>query len=158
MITEKYINAAVNHCIKDLADFPEDSINRFFCDLQLIHIDIENKILEYSMTVPDKSKNRIGSAHGGYQAGLMDEIMGWGLHIFAARPEYVATTSEMSFNCLKAMYPGDKIVVKTYVLHSGKRTGVTRCEIFRGSDLCAVATENWAVLNQGKEWVKNESV
>ena len=111
---------------------------------------IEEQWVEYRVVMPEEARNVIGTIHGGYIAAIADEAMAITVLALDNNPDYTVTTMDMQFNTLKAMHVGEEIIIRCYVDHIGKRSAVSNCSFFRGSELCAMATETFARLKSEK--------
>ena len=115
----------------------------------LLGFSLEEKWIDFEFIVDDRHLNVIGTVHGGIMAGLADECMGFGAASLMGLEDEVLTTSDMQFNCMKAIRKGDVLRIHVCLRHAGKRSVITTAEIFRGEDLVFMATENLFRLPKG---------
>ncbi len=120
---------------------PEGSYLRLL-DKTLLDFSVEERWIDFKFVVDARHLNVIGTVHGGIMAGLADECMGFGAASLIGLEDEVITTSDMQFNCMKAIYVGDVLRIHVSLRHAGKRSLITTAEIFRGEELVFMATEN----------------
>lgn len=64
--------------------------------------------------VPSKLFMGLGNIlHGGIQAGLFDEIMGWTTHTLTGQ---MGVTSELNINFLKPVYLGERLIISWRII------------------------------------------
>ena len=119
---------------------PKDSCLHLF-DKTLLDFSIPEQWMDFQFVVGENHLNVIGTVHGGVMAGIADECMGFGAASLLGLEDEVITTSDMQFNCMKAIYLGDVLRVHIILRHAGKRSLITTAEIYRGEDLVFMATE-----------------
>lgn len=124
---------------------PANSIARFYRKT-LLDFNIEEGWIDFKYVADKTMLNIIGAVHGGIMAGLADECMGYGANALIGNDDEVLTTSDMQFNCMKAIHNGDELRIHVTLRHAGKRTIITTAEIFRDDTLVFMATENLARL------------
>ena len=111
---------------------------------------LDEKRIDFSVKIIPDMVNILGTAHGCIICGLLDEAIASTCDVYFLDPDKIVTTIDMQFNCLKALHAGDEIIIKAYALHGGKRTATGRAELWRGDELCALATECCAVIDRNK--------
>lgn len=103
---------------------------------------IENNYALCSVTITAQMLNFLGLVHGGLIFSLADAA-------FAAASNYDYCPSyalDISGSFLKTAQIGDKIRAEARLIHSTKRTGIYRMDIFKNEDL--LATFNGTVFKK----------
>jgi uncharacterized protein (TIGR00369 family) len=99
--------------------------------------------------VPSKLFMGIGNVlHGGIQAGLFDEIMGWTTHTLTGQ---MGVTSELSLHFLKPAYLGKKLIISCQI--RSQANSKVQLEAMIKTDegmLCTRATGTYTLLPQDK--------
>jgi len=86
--------------------------------------------------------------HGGIQAGLFDEIMGWTTHTLTGQ---MGVTSELSLHFLKPAYLGKKLIISCQI--RSQANSKVQLEAMIKTDegmLCTRATGTYTLLPQDK--------
>ena len=99
--------------------------------------------------VPSKLFMGLGNIlHGGIQAGLFDEIMGWTTHTLTGQ---MGVTSELNVNFLKPVYLGNNLIISCRII-SRKNSKVHLESIIKTEEgeVCTRATGTYALLPQEK--------
>ena len=143
--TNEEVAQKLTEMLESRKDLPEDcfsaKINREF-----VSCDVEKLCADYVFTVPKFAVNPIGSAHGGFIAGLLDDCMGHTIIAFAI-DEGIITTSDLQMNYIKAAHYGDKVNVHIELKHVGKRTIIVSGEMRRNGELLNFGTANFAKIS-----------
>lgn len=97
-------------------------------------IEVRNGYALCSAEVTENMLNFLGVIHGGFVFSLADAA-------FAAASNYENSLSfalDVSGSFLKSAEPGDILKSEAKLVHTTKRTGFYRMEVFNGSDLISV--------------------
>ena len=114
-----------------------------------IDCSIEEHWIDFEVVMPEEGVNPIRSMHGGYLAAIADHIMCSSALAFINDTGVTVTTIDLQLNPIKALYPGDKVILRCTAQHLGKRTSLMSCRFYRDGELCAIASENLTKLPLG---------
>lgn len=117
----------------------------------------EERWVDFRVVIPQEVSNRIKTAHGGYVAAIGDECMAIATNALISKGDMLTTTLDMQIHTMKAMFPGDEIIIHCDHDHMGKRSILANARFYRGRELCAVVTQNFMLLPKDHvEYVKWE--
>lgn len=147
--TKEELKKSITSFVEDHHNAPygyiEHIIRRDYLDC-----DPEAGWVDYTFTIPPEAANIIGTVHGGYIAAISDETMGITATGFMNDEDAAVTTLDYQLNTIKAMHVGDKIRMRCTVEHIGSRTVLAHAVMYRGDEITAMATENFAHLSKSK--------
>lgn len=110
----------------------------------------EENWVDFKIVIPPEAANTIGTVHGGYIAAISDESMGLAALAMINDPDYMLTTLDFQMNTLRAMHIGEVIRLHCTMEHVGSRTVLCHGVFYRGDEICAMTTENYARIPTGK--------
>ncbi len=113
---------------------------------EFLDCDASEQWVNFRLTVPFEASNRIKTAHGGYVAAIGDECLALATHGLLYLREFTTTTLDMQIHTIKAMFPGDEIIIHCDYDHIGKRTILANARFYRDKKLCAIVSENFVLL------------
>jgi acyl-CoA thioesterase len=103
---------------------------------------IEKGYSRCSVVIRDEMLNFNGAVHGGLIFSLADVAFS-----IASNSDHLPSFAlDVSGSFLKTAQVGDKVVAEAKMIHSTKRTGLYRMEVFKGSEL--IATFNGTVFRK----------
>ena len=128
-----------------------DYINNFYEDnpftkhlgVDIVSIDKGNVCV--SLTIKHEHTNVYGIAHGGVIMSLCDMAMGAACLSVGKK----VVTLDFNINILKSIDMEDVAIVKGIIIHNGRSTVVTECEVFnKDNKLCAKACGTFFVIGR----------
>ncbi len=105
--------------------------------VKFLGIDIEKVEKDYALcsaVITENMFNFLGAVHGGFIFSLADAA--FSLASNSVHPASFALDVSGSF--LKTAKTGDKVSAEAKLIHTTKRTGVYKMEVFNGKELIAV--------------------
>ena len=152
--TKDEVKRALDEFILRCEDAPKEYLEHLIYR-KYIDCDIDEMWVDYEIILPPESVNHIGTIHGGYIAAVADEAMAASAAVLAGDPDMTVTTLDFQMNTIKAMHVGEKIRLHCTTDHVGKRTVLAHAVFYRGTEVCAMATENFARLSKSRiTWVE----
>ena len=147
--TDKDAEGVMRLLLEKMKNAPEGSIE-ILIEKEFSACSVEEMWMDCTFTVPKAAENRIGTAHGGYLAAILDESMGYSFSALSGDPEISPVTLDYQVNTIRALRPGQTARIHCTVDHVGKRTALCHGYIYDGDRLCATATENYALIESGR--------
>ena len=92
--------------------------------------------------------NRYGTIHGGVLGVFLDTAMG--LTAYETGTGNWTPTMDLHINYLKALHPGDDMVIRAEVLSAGKRTCLVKGSIIVDGVLKVIATSTCRIYSETK--------
>jgi acyl-CoA thioesterase len=103
---------------------------------------IEKGYSRCSVVIRDEMLNFNGAVHGGLIFSLADVAFS-----IASNSDHLPSFAlDVSGSFLKTAQVGDKVVAEAKIIHTTKRTGLYRMEVFKGNEL--IATFNGTVFRK----------
>ena len=103
---------------------------------------IEKGYSRCSVVIKDEMLNFNGAVHGGLIFSLADVAFS-----IASNSDHLPSFAlDVSGSFLKTAQVGDKVVAEAKMIHTTKRTGLYRMEVFKGNEL--IATFNGTVFRK----------
>ena len=90
--------------------------------------------------------NRYGSVHGGVIGMFLDTAMG--LAAYEAGTGNSAPTMDLHMNFLKAIRPGDDLIIRATLMNAGKRTAVVKGEVLVDGEVRVIATSTCRIYSE----------
>lgn len=86
--------------------------------------------------------------HGGIQAGLFDEIMGWTTHTLTGQ---MGVTSELNINFLKPVYLGERLIISCRIItQENSKVQLEATIKTEEGEVCSQANGTYYLLPQDK--------
>lgn len=142
--TNEEVAAQLKEMLAKRVDLPEDCFSAKI-DREFVACDVEKQTADFVFTVPKFAVNPIGSAHGGYIAGILDDCMAHSI-IALALEDGIITTSDLQMNYIKAAKLGDIVDIHIQLKHNGKRAIIVSGEMRRNGELLNFGTANFAKI------------
>lgn len=139
------VEASIYERLRFNREAPDGYIERLIC-FEYIDCSLEELWADFRVIIPKEAMNRIKTAHGGYVAAIGDETTAITTEGFFHGNGTATTTLDMQIHTMKAMFPGDEIIVHCDYSHVGKRTILANARFMRGNELCAVFSQNFVLL------------
>lgn len=114
----------------------------FICFLGISVDTVEKGYSRCSVVIRDEMLNFNGAVHGGLIFSLADVAFS-----IASNSDHLPSFAlDVSGSFLKTAQVGDKVVAEAKMIHTTKRTGLYRMEVFKGNEL--IATFNGTVFRK----------
>ena len=144
--TNKDAENRVRLFLDKMKDSPEGGIERLISK-EFLACSVEESWMDYTITIPRASENRIGTANGGYLASIADEGMGYAFSALNGDEAVRPVTMDYQISTIRTLFPGQTVRMRCTVEHVGKRTALCHAYIYDGDKLCVLATENFALIS-----------